>query len=155
MPAFDAEVRASGRASHAVVVPRAVASELASRRVLVTIGSESFEATLGAYGGRTFLGLRKSLLTTLGVAAGDSVHVVLEAGTPVEEPASESDPVSCPELAAALGSDAPLHAAWSALPEGHRDEYGRWVSGGEDAHSRRTRIARVRHRLVGDVPADR
>ena len=123
-------------------------AELASRRVLVTIGSESFEATLGAYGGRTFLGLRKTLLTALGVAAGDSVHVELEAGTPAKEPTLEPDPVTCPELGSALEADAPLHAAWSALPEDHRDEYGRWVSAGEDADTRRTRIARLRHRLL-------
>ena len=150
MPAFDAEVRASGRGSHAVVVPKTVVAELGSRLVLVTIGSASFEATLGAYGGRTFLGLSKTLLTALGVAAGDCVHVELEAGTPVEEPASEPDPVTCPELGSALAADAPLHAAWSALPEGHRDAYGRWVSVGDDAATRQTRVARLRHRLLPD-----
>lgn len=148
MPAFDAEVRASGRGSHAVVVPKPVVAELTSRRVLVTIGPESFEATLGAYGGRTFLGLRKTVLTALGVAAGDSVHVQLEAGTPAEEPASAPDPVTCPELDDALEADAPLQAAWSALPEDHREEYGRWISAGDDADVRQTRIARLRHRLL-------
>ena len=148
MPAFDAEVRASGRGSHAVVVPKTIVAELGSRRVLVTIGSESFEATLGAYGGRAFLGLRKSLLTALGVAAGDSVHVQLEAGTPTEEPAPEADAFTCPELDAAVGSDAPFREAWSALPDGHRDEYGRWVSAADDAAVRQARIARLRHRLL-------
>lgn len=148
MPAFDAEVRASGRGSHAVVVPKAVVAELPSRRVLVTIGSESFEATLGAYGGRTFLGLRKSLLTTLGVTVGGTVHVELGAGTPVEQPASEPDPVTCAELDHALAADAPLHQAWSALPKDHRDEYGRWVSAGDDADTRQARITRLRHRLL-------
>ena len=148
MPAFDAEVRASGRGSHAVVVPKTVVAELAARRVRVTIGSESFEATLGAYGGRTFLGLRKSLLTALGVSAGDTVHVELEAGTPVEAPVAEPDPVTCPELDAALEADPPLGTAWSALPEDHRAEYGRWVSGGEDPDVRETRTARLRHRLL-------
>ncbi|RYZ30347.1 MAG: DUF1905 domain-containing protein [Propionibacteriaceae bacterium] len=148
MPAFDAEVRASGRGSHAVVVPKTVVAVLASRRVLVTIGSKSFEATLGAYGGRTFLGLRKSLLTALGVSAGDTVHVELEAGTPVEEPVAEPDPVTCPELDAALAADPPLGTAWSALPEDHRAEYGRWINIGEDAEVRQARITRLRHRLL-------
>lgn len=148
MPAFDSEVRASGRGSHAVVVPKTVVAELGSRRVLVTIGSESFEATLGAYGGRTFLGLRKTLLTALGVAAGDQVHVVLEAGTPLEEPTPAAEPLTCTELDDALATDAPLLQVWSTLPEAHRAEYGRWISAGEDADTRRTRIARLRHRLL-------
>ena len=58
MPAFEAEVRASGRGSHALVVPKAVVAELGTRRVVARIGPETFEVTLGAYGGRTFLGLR-------------------------------------------------------------------------------------------------
>lgn len=149
MPGFDAQVRASGRGSHAVVVPKAVVAELGARRVLATIGSESFEATLGSYGGRTFLGLRKAVLTALGVAAGDAVHVVLEAGSTADEPEpGEAAPTTCAELEAALEADAALREAWSTLPEGHRDEYGRWVSAGEDAASRQARIARLRHRLL-------
>ena len=149
MPAFDAEIRASGRGSHTVVVPKAVAAELASPRVLVRIGSEAFESTLGAYGGRTFLGLKKSLLTALGVAAGDSVHVELEPGTPAEEPQpTEAAPLTCPELEEALATDAAFREAWSALPDGHREEYGRWVSSGPDTGPRLGRIARVRYRLL-------
>ena len=100
MPAFDAEVRATGRGSHALVVPRSVVAELASKRVLVRIGPESFEATLGAYGGRTFLGLRKSLLTALGAVAGDEVHVDLEPAAPAEEAETEAAPLTCTELEA-------------------------------------------------------
>ncbi|GAB2589760.1 YdeI/OmpD-associated family protein [Microlunatus antarcticus] len=148
MPAFDAEVRASGRGSHALVVPKAALTELASRRVVVRIGPESFEATLGAYGGRTFLGLKKALLTTLGVVAGDQVHVELEAAPPVEEPEAEPVPLTCLELDEALSTDAPLRDAWSALPEDHHDEYGRWVTAGDDPAARLARIARLRHRLL-------
>jgi antitoxin component of MazEF toxin-antitoxin module len=148
VPAFDAEVRASGRGSHAVVVPKSVLGDLGSRRVLVRIGSQSFEATLGAYGGRTFLGLRKAVLTALGVTAGDSVHVELEPLAPVAEPEAEPAPTTCPELDAALETDPPLHEAWQALPADHREEYGRWLSGGADPDDRRTRIARLRHRLL-------
>jgi hypothetical protein len=148
VPAFDAEIRASGRGSHSLVVPKAVVAELASRRVVATIGPELFEATLGAYGGRTFLGLRKSVLTALGVVAGDQVHVELEPAAPVEEPEAEAVPLTCPELDEALTTDAPLQQAWSSLPEDHRDEYGRWISAGPDDGTRRTRIARLRHRLL-------
>ncbi|SEP59205.1 YdeI/OmpD-associated family protein [Microlunatus flavus] len=148
MPGFDAEVRASGRGSHAVVVPKAVVAELGARRVRATLGAESFEATLGAYGGRTFLGLRKSLLTALGVTAGDTVHVDLEPAAPLEEPVVEPAPLTCAELDEALAADVALHDAWTALPEGHRDEYGRWISGAEDPETRRARIARTRARLL-------
>lgn len=146
---FDAEVRASGRGSHAVVVPRAVVTELGSRRVVAQIGDESFETTLGAYGGRTFLGLRRSLLTTLGVVAGDTVHVELAAAAPVEEPESTPEPTTCAELDSALSGDAPFADAWRALPEGHRSEYGRWVSTAEAAEDRSARVQRLRHRLLG------
>jgi hypothetical protein len=148
VPGFDAEVRASGRGSHAVVVPKAVVAELASRRVTARIGPETFEVTLGAYGGRTFLSLRKTLLTTLGVVAGDAVHVDLEPAAPAEEPAPEAAPSTCPELDEALATDPPLQQAWLDLPDGHRDEYGRWITAGADPDLRRTRIARLRHRLL-------
>lgn len=148
MPAFDAEVRASGRGSHSLVVPKAVVTELGSRRVLARIGPESFEATLGAYGGRTYLGLKKALLTALGVVAGDQVHVDLEPAPPADEPAEEAAPVTCPELETALASDATFRDAWSALPDDHHDEYGRWISVGADPTTRETRIARLRHRLL-------
>lgn len=149
MVAFDAEVRASGRGSHAVVVPKAVVTEVGSRRVVVRIGPETFEATLGAYGGRTFLGLRKSLLTALQVIAGDQVHIELEPARPVEETeAAEPSPVTCAELEGALGTDHPFGEAWSRLPAGHHEEYGRWISAGAEPDVRQTRIARLRHRLL-------
>ena len=149
MPAFDAEVRASGRGSHSVVVPKDVVMELGARRVLVRIGTETFEASLGTYGGRTFLGLRKSVLTALGVSAGDQVHVELEAGPPAEAPEpAEAAPLTCAELDDALATDVALHDAWQQLPEGHREEYGRWISAGPEPADRQTRIARLRHRLL-------
>ena len=149
MPGFDAEVRASGRGSHAVVVPKDVVAALGSRRVVARVGEESFEATLGAYGGRTFLGLRKSLLTALGLAAGATVHVELEAAAPVAAPEVPPEPTSCAELEDALRDDAELAAAWEALPAGHREEYGRWISTAEDAADRSARTTRLRHRLLG------
>ena len=151
MPAFDAEVRASGRGSHAVVVPKAVAAELGARRVVARVGSEGFEATLGAYGGRTFLGLRKSLLTALQVIAGDQVHIELEPATPLAEPEPDlPSPLTCAELDEALEADLPLRDTWARLPEGHREEYGRWISAGSDAGTRRARVTRLRHRLLPD-----
>lgn len=149
VPGFDAEVRASGRGSHAVVVPKPVVAALGSRRVVARIGDETFEVTLGAYGGRTFLGLRKSLLTALGVGAGDSVHVELEAAAPAEEPEAVPEPTTCAELDAALGDDERFAGAWRALPEGHRGEYGRWISTAEAAEDRSARVQRLRHRLLG------
>ena len=149
MPAFDAEIRASGRGSHSVVVPKQVLDELGSRRVQVRIGPETFETTLGAYGGRTFLGLRKSLLTSLGVGAGDHVHVDLEPAAPAAEPEpTEPSPETCAELDSALATDPPLQEAWEQLPDGAHEEYGRWISAGADPETRQTRIARLRHRLL-------
>jgi antitoxin component of MazEF toxin-antitoxin module len=148
VPSFDAEVRASGRGSHAVVVPKSVLGDLGSRRVLVRIGSESFEATLGAYGGRTFLGLRKAVLTAVGVTAGDSVHVELEPLAPVADPEPEPAATTCPELDAATETDTAWRDAWLGLPAGHREEYGRWISAGADPDDRRARVARLRHRLL-------
>ncbi len=148
MPGFDAEVRASGRGSHAVVVPRAVVAAISTRRVLARIGEESFEATLGAYGGRTFLGLRKSVLTALGITAGDQVHVELEAGTPPEEAVAEPTTTTCAELDDAVGADLALAAAWHGLPDGHRAEYGRWIAAGAEPADRTARVTRLRHRLL-------
>ena len=148
MASFDAEVRASGRGSHALVVPKPVVTELGTRRVLVRIGPESFEATLGAYGGRTFLSLRKSHLVALGAVAGDTLHVELDPAPPAAEPEAEAVATTCPELEDTLAGDAPFREVWQALPEGHQTEYGRWISVGEDPDTRQTRIARLHHRLL-------
>ena len=148
MPGFDAEVRASGCGSHAVVVPRPVVAELGTRRARARIGDETFETTLGAYGGRTFLGLRKALLTALGVTAGDTVNVELEPCLPREEPEPDVTATTCPELGSALIADERFREAWQALPEGHQAEYGRWVSAGDDAETREARIVRVKRRLL-------
>ena len=133
-------------------MPRAVVTALPSRRVVATIGAETFEATLGAYGGRTFLGLRKALLTSLGLGAGDQVHVELAPAELVADldPDEEADraPETAVELDEALAGDPAFARAWARLPGEHRLEYGRWVAAGAVEATRRTRIERLRHRLV-------
>ena len=76
------------------------------------------------------------------------MHVELEPGAPVETPAEEPAPTTCDELESALTADERFAEAWRSQPEGHQDEYGRWISGGEDEETRGARIERVKGRLL-------
>ena len=144
---FDAEVLGTGRGGHAVSVPKPVAAGFPDRRVLAEVNATSYETRLATYSGQTYLGIRQALLKSLGVAAGDVVHVVLREPPPAPEPEPEAVGPAV-ELDLIADHDPAFASAYSALPTEHRAEYRRWVAGGTTATARTARAERVRHRLV-------
>jgi hypothetical protein len=144
---FDGELLGTGRGGHAVSVPKPVAAGFPDRRVLAEVNGTSYETRLATYSGQTYLGIRQALLKSLGVAAGDVVHVVLRDAPAAAEPEPETVGPAV-ELDSILDQDPAFAAGYARLPTEHRDEYRRWVAGGATAAERTARAERVRHRLV-------
>jgi hypothetical protein len=145
---FSAEVIDGGGGGHAVAVPTEIAAELSKprARVLVLVNGTEYHSRIARYGGKSYLGLRKDLLRSIGADTGDLVEVEL-----TEEPEPESDPAPEPtepaELTAALAADPPARAAFDALPPSHRQEYFRWISEGVKSATRSERAHKTVSRL--------
>ncbi|GAC70214.1 YdeI/OmpD-associated family protein [Gordonia soli] len=102
--------------------------------VRFTIGTQSIEGRIGRMGGENLLGLNKSVRGQLGVEAGDTVDVVIEADLAPREI------MVPPELAAALDADPRVRAAFEALSPSRRKEHARSVA---DAKQDATRVRRI------------
>ena len=89
MTRFSAEIIDGGGGGHAVVVPAEIAAELSKKRarVLALVNGTEYHSRIARYGGKSYLGLRKDLLRSIGADTGDVVEVEL-----TEEPEPESEP---------------------------------------------------------------
>lgn len=150
--AFAAEVFSAGQGGHAVLVPPGEAAALSSKRpaVIATVNGTHYRTRLMVYGGKSYLGLRQSLLRQLGVGVGDRVQVELREDP--EPPAAVADQtggelLQPPELSEALAADPAVRTAYDALPDPHRIEYARWVAGGDQSAVRAERATRIVRRL--------
>lgn len=75
-------IESAGGGGHAVLLPFDATEIFGRARPKVRVVAEErveFETTLARYGGHSWLGLRKDQLAELGLAAGDSVTVSIEA----------------------------------------------------------------------------
>jgi hypothetical protein len=149
---FTAEVISAGQGGHAVVVPREIAGAFDSKRppVIAHVNGAEYRSRLMVYGGKSYLGLRRDLLRTIGVVAGDTVEIALQLDLErVEQPtpptAAPLDPI---ELTAALAADPAAQAAYDALPPSHRAEYARWIGEGKEPNTRSERTAKTIRRLT-------
>jgi hypothetical protein len=116
----------------------------AARRppVVASVNGTEYRSRLMVYGGKCYLGLRRDLLRTLGVAAGDQVTVELREDLEervVSEPA---------ELLRALDDAPAARRAYDALPYTHRMEYARWVAEAKKPETRADRVAKTIRRLT-------
>lgn len=138
---FAGEVLSAGGGGHAVVVPAALAAEFSrlNARVRALVNGTEYHSRIARYGGKSYLGLRRDLLKTIGVAAGDQVEIELtEEAEP--EPAVVPEPTEPSELTLALAAEPAARSAFDALPPGHRREYLRWIS---EAKRSETRVERA------------
>jgi hypothetical protein len=149
---FTAEVLSAGQGGHAVVVPREIAAGFDSRRppVLAHVNGADYRSRLMVYGGKSYLGLRKDLLKTIGVVAGDTVEIDLQLDRErVEQssstPAAAVEPV---ELVDALAADPSARAAYDALTPSNRAEYARWIGDAKRPETRNERTAKTIRRLT-------
>jgi len=105
--------------------------------VKVSINGYEYRWTIAIYGGRAWVGIRRSHREAAGVEAGDVVNVTLaldDGPRTVEVP---------PELAAALGKRAKARAAWNALSYTNRKEHAEAIRGAKKAETRARRVAKT------------
>lgn len=105
--------------------------------VRFTIGSQTVQGRIGRMGGENLLGLNKSVRGQLGVDAGDTVDVIIEADL---APREVSLP---PELARVLDADPSLRAAFDALAPSRRKEHARSVADAKQEKTRERRLAAI------------
>ena len=107
--------------------------------VVATFGKYSFRTTVMVYGGKSYVGIRKSHREAGKLAPGQTVRVVLELD---DAPRTVTPPK---ELAAALKKDPKARAAWDALSFTHQREHAEAI---EDAKKPETRARRVEKALA-------
>ncbi|HWT33106.1 MAG TPA: YdeI/OmpD-associated family protein [Microbacterium sp.] len=111
--------------------------------VRVSIGERTVPLRLGVMGGRNLIGLSKAARADLGVEIGDTVEAVVELDM-------QERSVDVPDdLAAALGADPSVRAAFDALPYTARKEHARAVSEAKRPETRERRIAAIVAQLGG------
>jgi hypothetical protein len=133
---FTATLELAGKTATGVEVPEAVVAHLGGGKrpaVKVTIREYSYRSTIAVMGGRFMLGVSAEHREGAGVAAGETVDVILERDA---EPRTVDVP---PDLAAALEA-AGTRDAFDRLAFSHRKEHVRAV---EDAKKPETRTRRI------------
>ena len=105
--------------------------------VRVRIGDREARLRLGVMGGRNLIGLSKAAREELGVAIGDEVDAVIELDA-VDRSVEVPD-----DLAAALGVDPSLRAAFDGLAYSHRKERARTVADAKKPETRQARIDKI------------
>lgn len=103
--------------------------------VKVTVnGGYTFEGRIGRMAGENLLGFNKAVRDAAGVAAGDTIDVLIELDQ--AERATEVPD----DLAAALAA-AGATEAFAALAPSHRKEYVRWITEAKREETRAKRVA--------------
>lgn len=134
---FRATIELGGKTATGIPVPDDIVTGLGAGKrppVWVTIGGHRYRSTIGARGGRFMLPLSAENRTAAGVAAGDTVDVVVELDTEVREVTVP------PDFAKALRAAPAARATFDAMSYSHQQ---RWVLSIEDAKTDETRRRRI------------
>jgi hypothetical protein len=102
--------------------------------VVAKLGTYAFRTTIAVYGGKSYVGVRKSHREAGKLEPGQTLRVVLELD---DAPRTVTPPK---ELAAVLAKDKTARAAWDALSFTHQKEHAEAI---EDAKKPETRAKRV------------
>lgn len=138
-----------GGGGHAVLVPREVTAGLSEKRprVEARVDGAEYHSRIAVYGGKSYLGLRKDLLRSIGKDTGDTVSIELtEEAAPAADPPPE--PEEPAELTEVLSADPAARAAFDALPPSHRREYVRWIAEAVKSETRLERARKTVRRLI-------
>lgn len=143
---FEATFESAGIGKVAMIeVPFDVKAAFGKARppVVATVGGYELRTTLVVYGGKTYVGLRRSHVEASGLEVGQRVKVTLALDT-------EERTVDVPaDLAAALKRDAKAAKAWEALSFTHRREHVEAILGAKRAETRARRVAKALELLKG------
>jgi hypothetical protein len=107
--------------------------------VVAKLGQYAFRTTIAVYGGKSYIGVRKSHRDAAKLSPGQTIAVVIELD---DQPRTVTPPK---ELAAAMKKDAKARAAWDALSFTHQREHAEAI---EDAKKPETRASRVAKALA-------
>ena len=120
-----------------IVVPGDVRAVFGKARpaVRAMLGKYTFRTTIAVYGGKSYVGVRRSHREAAKLAPGQSLRVVLELD---DAPRVVTPPK---ELAAALAKDAKARAAWDALSYTHKREHAEAIEGAKKPETRARRVA--------------
>ncbi len=146
MHRFEARVEPHGKTATFFHVPPEVMEALGPKRrvaVRVTANGHTYRSTVAPMGGEFLLPLNRENRARAGVAAGDTVEIVLErddAPRVVEVP---------DDLAAALAGDDAAGQAFGGLSFSHQREYVEWITGAKRPETRARRVAGALERLRG------
>jgi Bacteriocin-protection, YdeI or OmpD-Associated/Domain of unknown function (DUF1905) len=138
MPAlqFDGRLESDQGACFIRVPPEVLTALGQGKRVpvKVTINGYTYRTTIAAYGGKSYLGVRREIREAAGVAAGDPLQVGLEYDAEVRT-------VDLPQvLRAALEADATTAAAFEKLSYTRKREFVQWVTGAKRAETQQRRM---------------
>jgi len=135
---FETVIRAFGN-NAGIEVPGDVIADLGGGKrppVKVTIGTYSYQSTVGVMGGLSLIPLAKAHREASGLAAGDHVRVTLELQTGEREVEVPAD------LQLALNA-AKLTKKFAALSYSRRKEFARQVAEAKSEETKQRRINKV------------
>jgi bacteriocin resistance YdeI/OmpD-like protein/uncharacterized protein DUF1905 len=136
----------SDKEAHFIRVPAAVVTALGQRKrvpVKVTINGYTYRTTIAVYGGQHYLGVRREIRESAGVAAGERLAVGLEYD-------AELRTVDLPDdLRSAIEANAEAAAAFEALSYTRKKELVQWVTGAKRPETQRRRMAQAMEMLRG------
>lgn len=136
---FRSVVELGGKTATGIPVPAEVVEGLGGGKrpaVTVTLAGHTYRSTIAPMGGAFYLPLSAEHRTAAGLAAGDSVDVVVELDTAPRTVDVPSD------LAAALDADPAVRAAFDALSYSNQRRHVLAVEGAKTDETRQRRIAK-------------
>lgn len=137
---FRTQLQAHGPAAAVVLDDDQVATVGEGARrfpVVATVNGHTWRTSVARMGGESLLGLNRQVREAAGVAAGDTVDVVVL----LDEQPREVDLPD--DLATALSTDPTAKAAFDAMAFTHRKEYARWVAEAKRDDTRQRRVAQA------------
>jgi hypothetical protein len=137
---FHALLELHGKTATGFQVPDDVVTALGSGKrppVRVTIGKHTYRSTVAPMGGAYWIGVSAENRLAAGVAAGDTLAVVLELDT---EPREVAVP---PDFAAALDDDATARKNFDSLSYSHKRQHILAIEGAKAEETRQRRIAKA------------
>jgi hypothetical protein len=114
--------------------------------IIIKVGEYSFPWTVSVYGGKSFVGIRRSHREAAGLRPGQRVAITITADTStrtVEVP---------PDLARALRADKAARAAWETLSFTHRREHVEALLGAKKPETRARRLEKTLEMLAAKKP---
>ena len=146
MPAKRFKAKLGDREGIPVIeLPFDVKAEFGKARppLIATINAYSFRTTPAVYGGKSYIGVRRSHREAGGLEIGTMVDVKLEPDT---EARIVKPP---PDLAAALKKNAKAKAAWEKLSYTHQKEHVEAILEAKKAETRERRVQKAIEMLGG------